>query len=208
MIFLTPIINPETFPTTTPTVTTTGESSVTTSSAVLGGNVTDDGGATVTERGVVYSQTATNSNPQILGTGVTKESNGSGTGSFSETINFLSSNTGYSFRAYAINSEGTSYGAVDTFTTQSAPSTTAFDMTSDDYGSSGAACLGAGVGDSGQYYHDGSLTYPGAGDTIYTNSGGTITFNGENFWFYVDGNGTAIQIDSSGNVVGSPSICA
>ena len=95
-----------------PTVSTTAESSVTSSSAVLGGNVTDDGGATVTERGVVYS--TSNTSPT---TSDTKDTNGSGTGSFSETISGLSASTTYYFRAYAINSEGTSYGSADQFTT-------------------------------------------------------------------------------------------
>ncbi|MGB1286542.1 MAG: glycogen/starch synthase, partial [Aggregatilineales bacterium] len=42
---------------------------------------------------------------------------GAGTGTFSEIITGLSAGTQYSFKAYAINSAGTSYGAVSTFTT-------------------------------------------------------------------------------------------
>ncbi|MCA8829181.1 LamG-like jellyroll fold domain-containing protein [Hymenobacter pini] len=100
-----------------PTVTTATPSSVTTNSAVLGGNVSADGGATVTGRGVVYSITSTNGTPAIGGTGVTTAANGSGTGTFSATISPLSPGTSYSVRAYATNSAGTSYGAVQTFTT-------------------------------------------------------------------------------------------
>jgi len=95
-----------------PTVTTATPTSVTGSSAVLGGNVTADGGAAVTERGVVYS--STNTTPT---TSNTKDTNGSGTGSFSETIGSLTPGTTYYVRAYAINSVGTSYGAVQTFAT-------------------------------------------------------------------------------------------
>jgi len=102
---------------TTPTVTTTAASSISGTSATLAGNVTSDGGETVTERGIVYSVTSTNENPLIGGTGVTKDTNGTGTGIFSESISSFSLSTNYSFKAYAINSEGTSYGAVQTFTT-------------------------------------------------------------------------------------------
>ena len=100
-----------------PTVTTTVASSILATSATLAGNVTADGGASVTERGVVYSVTATNAAPLISGTGVTKETNGTGTGVFSESITSLTHSTQYSFKAYATNSVGTSYGAVQTFTT-------------------------------------------------------------------------------------------
>ncbi|WP_167856919.1 Ig-like domain-containing protein [Hymenobacter aquaticus] len=95
-----------------PTVTTTAAASITSTSAILGGNVTADGGATVTERGVVYS--TTNTTPT---TSDTKDTNGTGTGTFSETIGGLTAGTTYYVRAYAINSVGTSYGSVVSFTT-------------------------------------------------------------------------------------------
>ncbi|GAB3753153.1 hypothetical protein GCM10028817_18540 [Spirosoma pomorum] len=105
-----------------PTVITSSASAITTTSASLGGNVTADGGATVTGRGVVYS--STNTNPTIGGSGVTQAVNGSGTGTFSATITGLSPGTTYYVRAYATNSAGTSYGSpVVTFTT-SAPTIT------------------------------------------------------------------------------------
>ena len=107
---------------TAPTVTTTAASSVTTTSATLAGNATADGGASITERGIVYAVTATNNDPLISGAGVTKDTNGTGTGVFSESITGLASGTQYSFKAYATNSEGTSYGAVQTFTTSTVPS--------------------------------------------------------------------------------------
>ncbi len=103
--------------TTTPTVNTTAASSIANTSATLAGEVTDDGGATVTDRGVVYSQTSENADPTIGGTGVVSDSNGTGTGVFSESIGGLAAGTQYSFKAYATNSEGTSYGTVSTFTT-------------------------------------------------------------------------------------------
>ena len=94
-----------------PTVTTLGESSVAASSAVLGGNVTADGGDTVTNRGVCYktsaSVTISDNKTQI----------GSGTGAFSNTVGSLSVNVHYYFRAYAQNSAGTSLGSESNFWT-------------------------------------------------------------------------------------------
>ncbi len=106
-----------TTPSTAPTVTTATQSSVTSSSATLGGNVTSDGGATVTDRGIVW---ATTSNPT---TSDTKVANGSGTGSFSATVSSLPANTLIHVRAYAINSVGTSYGSDINFTTLAAAPT-------------------------------------------------------------------------------------
>ncbi|WP_034042884.1 T9SS type A sorting domain-containing protein [Wocania ichthyoenteri] len=102
---------------TTATLTTVDASSVDSVSAALGGDVTTDGGDTVTERGIVYAITSTNNNPTIGDTGVTKNDNGSGIGTFSESITGLTANTQYSYVAYAINSQGTSYGTVKTFIT-------------------------------------------------------------------------------------------
>lgn len=94
-----------------PTVTTTGESGVTMTSAILGGNVTQDGGAPVTERGVCYGKVQ---NPTIADTKIVM---GSGTGVFSNTVTGLTAGTTYYVRAYAINSQGASYGTQITITT-------------------------------------------------------------------------------------------
>ena len=98
---------------TSPTVTTSSVSNVTQNSATGGGNVTSDGGATVTERGVCWS---TSPNPTTSGS---HASNGSGTGSFTVSMTGLSANTTYYVRAYAINSVGTSYGDEVSFITLS-----------------------------------------------------------------------------------------
>lgn len=95
------------------TVTTSSALSVTANSASLGGNVTADGGGTVTARGVCWNTTGSPT------TGDNSNSNGSGTGSFSETISSFTANTTYYVRAYATNSEGTSYGIQFSFTTNS-----------------------------------------------------------------------------------------
>ena len=102
-----------------PTVTTPTSTSITTTGATLGGNVTSDGGSAITERGVVYSSTATNANPLIDGIGVTKVTAGGTTGVFTAAVTGLTEGTDYSYNAYATNSEGTSYTSVATFSTLS-----------------------------------------------------------------------------------------
>jgi hypothetical protein len=97
---------------TTPMVTTTAVSSITSNSASSGGNVTSDGGASVTARGVCWS---TSANPT---TGDSHTSDGTGPGSFTSRITGLSPNTTYHVRAYATNSVGTGYGSEKTFTTK------------------------------------------------------------------------------------------
>ena len=100
-----------------PTVTTPTSASITDTTATLGGNVT--AGSGITERGVVYSLTSTNNDPLIGGTGVTKViEGGTTTGVFTTPITGLTASSGYSFKAYAINSNGTSYSSLATFTTQ------------------------------------------------------------------------------------------
>ena len=87
-----------------PTLTTTAFSAVTPTTATGGGNVTNDGGASVSVRGVCWS---TSTNPTIADN---KTDNGTGTGSFTSAITGLKSGTTYYFKAYATNSIGTAYG--------------------------------------------------------------------------------------------------
>jgi hypothetical protein len=97
--------------TTIPTITTTLATSITATTAASGGNISSDGGATVTARGVCWSTTA---GPDITGNHTT---NGTGTGIFTSAITGLTASTVYYVRAYATNSEGTAYGNEISFTT-------------------------------------------------------------------------------------------
>ena len=94
-----------------PTVQTSEATNITGSSATLVGNVTSDGGATVTERGFVYGTSADNLSQNVQ--------SGSGTGSFTKAITGLSHSTTYYYKAYATNAIGTNYGEVKQFTTSS-----------------------------------------------------------------------------------------
>lgn len=96
-----------------PTVTTSSISSYTETTAVSGGNVTDNGGSEVTARGVCWS-----TSPSPL-TNTNKTNNGSGNGTFTSDIAGLTPNTTYYVKAYATNSEGTGYGNEVSFTTKS-----------------------------------------------------------------------------------------
>jgi uncharacterized protein (TIGR02145 family) len=94
-----------------PTLTTTAVTSVIASAATSGGNITSDGGASVTMRGVCWS---TSANPTIANS---KSTDGSGNGVFTSSLISLSASTQYYVRAYATNSAGTGYGDQVTFTT-------------------------------------------------------------------------------------------
>ncbi len=96
---------------TIPSVTTVSVSGITQTSAVSGGNVTSDGGADVTAKGVCWG---TSHNPA---TGSNETDDGSGTGSFTSNLTGLTANTTYYVRAYATNSQGTGYGNEVTFNT-------------------------------------------------------------------------------------------
>lgn len=96
-----------------PTLTTSNMVRVNTTTANLGGNVSSDGGAPVSTRGVLIS--SSNTNPTVGGTGVSQISIGTGTGGYSSNISGFVAGTRYYVRAYAINSSCTNYGNVITF---------------------------------------------------------------------------------------------
>ena len=98
-----------------PTITTGTVSAITATTVTCGGNVSFDGGATVTVRGVCWS---TSQNPTVSDNHTT---DGSGMGSFTSSITGLDASTVYYLRAYATNSEGTAYGEERIFITRMPP---------------------------------------------------------------------------------------
>ena len=94
-----------------PILTTAAISSITPTSAVSGGNITDENCSPVTARGVCWNTTG---NPTI---GDDKNTDGSGTGSYTSMMTGLTPNTTYYVRAYAVNLSGTGYGNEVSFTT-------------------------------------------------------------------------------------------
>lgn len=98
-----------------PVVTTDEVTHIKHNSARCGGNVTADGGSTVTARGICWSRHS----------GTTLDDNviriGSGLGEFSIIVTDLNPTTTYYVRAYATNSTGTNYGEEYSFTTTETP---------------------------------------------------------------------------------------
>ena len=102
-------------PSVVPTVTTTVITDITTTTATSGGNVTDDGGESVTARGVCWS---TGQNPTTASNHTT---DGTGTGVFVSDIINLTPGLTYYVRAYATNSVGTGYGNQRSFVASATP---------------------------------------------------------------------------------------
>lgn len=87
-----------------PLLTTSAITGIGTGGAVTGGNITSQGSAAVTVRGVCWGEAV---NPDLTGTYTT---DGAGTGVFTSTLSGLKANTTYYVRAYATNQAGTAYG--------------------------------------------------------------------------------------------------
>lgn len=89
---------------TDPILTTSPATSISSTSAYSGGNISDDGGLPVIERGVCWN---TSGNPTIANS---KTIDGSGTGTYTSLITGLTLGNYYFVRAYAKNGINTYYG--------------------------------------------------------------------------------------------------
>lgn len=124
-----------------PTLSTLTASGVLSDQAVLGGNISDDGGAPITSRGIVWS---TSTNPTLSSNRV---NNGNGTGSFSATVSGLPATSTIYVRAFAVNSVGVAYGNQISFTTPSQLIAQILAITNESCsGNDGAVSLGAAGG--------------------------------------------------------------
>ncbi len=104
-----------------PTNTTQACSSTTSTQTTGNGNITDDGGATVTRRGFCY-KAGTTGDPTIADS-IAYDDGSFSTGAYTKNITGLSGGTSYRVRAYATNSEGTGYGTTVTVLTKPAAPT-------------------------------------------------------------------------------------
>jgi uncharacterized protein (TIGR02145 family) len=95
-----------------PSLTTKTPTQITSNSVILGGDVYQDGGSAISERGICYSK---HESPSIEDFVIAV---GSGTGTFQSSLFGLDPNTKYYARAYAINAVGTGYGNLESFTTE------------------------------------------------------------------------------------------
>ena len=96
---------------TLPVIVTKNIISITSNSAISGGEISSDGGSSIIAKGVCWSTT------QFPTKDSSHTNEGTGIGLYNSSINGLSSTTTYFVRAYATNSIGTSYGEVISFTT-------------------------------------------------------------------------------------------
>jgi hypothetical protein len=167
-----------------PTLTTTAISAITTTTASTGGNITSQGGAAVTARGVVWSKTTT---PELTVNEDGKTTDGTGSGNFTSSISTLEVNTLYYVRAYATNIIGDGYGNQVSFTTLAIaptaptvnnPSSTTLDVTINENGNPGTVVYAIEEVGSGDYVQaDGTLLN---GSTIWQTAAtwGTKTVTG------------------------------
>jgi hypothetical protein len=94
-----------------PVVSTTSVTGITSKYAISGGNVTQEGDKPVIAKGVCFDTIAA---PTIQ---KNKTMDGWGTGSYTSYLTNLKSSKTYYVRAYAVSEFGVSYGAQETFTT-------------------------------------------------------------------------------------------
>jgi uncharacterized protein (TIGR02145 family) len=94
-----------------PSLTTKTITEITTISAISGGEISDDGGASIISKGVCWN---ISDKPTIADF---KTTDGSGSGSFISNITLLIPSTTYFVRTYATNSVGISYGSTVSFKT-------------------------------------------------------------------------------------------
>lgn len=94
-----------------PVLTTLDVIDITHESAVSGGNIISDGGATVIDRGVCWSTGLTPTKSD------NKTTDGTGAGNYKSEITGLEPETTYYVRAYATNKNGTGYGSALSFVT-------------------------------------------------------------------------------------------
>lgn len=162
-------------PATIATITTTSINNFPGTTANGGGNISNDGGAAITARGVCWG---TSPNPITSGLHTT---DGTGIGSFNSLIMGLSSNTSYYVRAYATNSVGTVYGNEVSFT--STANTTFF--------------IGQSYGGGIIFYIDGTGQH-GYISSLNDQFPGIIWYNGSfvltNAINNIDGSGNTTQI--------------
>jgi len=100
-----------------PTVTTQAATVIGVTAATGNGNISATGGVNPTVRGICWDLAA-NVDPDINDSKV-EETGAFSTGAFTGSLSSLTAGTQYKVRAYATNTEGTSYGGVQTFYTLS-----------------------------------------------------------------------------------------
>ena len=165
------------------TVTTGTVSNTLSTTSSVGGDVTNQGGTVVTDRGIVYG---TSTAPTVSGS---KAQSGTGTGTFTANLTGLLPNTLYYCRAYAVSGQGTAYGNEISFYTRPIDIT---GVTSSNFNATHQAnviCYGesttlTAAGVSGVvYWYTGSCggTQVGTGNTLTVSPTTTTTYYARNY---------------------------
>ena len=162
-----------------PTITTKAVSNITATSALTGGDVTDEGGYSVTERGICYSNTK--STPTIDDLFI---KSGTGLGKFDVNMTNLPNNRQYYIRAYAKTSFGVGYGQAIAFNTLSITAPTGVTTLSPTNITHNSAYLNGSVsGDGGSsiiergFAYSTIVTSPTVNDSKVTSGTGTGAFS-------------------------------
>jgi len=182
MAFLSGCTTNTTITNTPPTLTTTAVSAITSGTATTGGTVSSNGGATITSQGICWSTAAA---PTVANSKMTDTS---GATAFTSAITGLSAGTAYHVRAFATNSEGTSYGNELTFTTTIASNPVLPTLTTTAAGTIGSTTVTSG----GSITSDGGAPVTARGICWSTATGPTVALTTKTS----DGTGTGTFISS------------
>jgi microcystin-dependent protein len=136
-----------------PSVTTGSVTNLASTSATVGGNVTNENGASVTARGICYNTTGSPT------TSDTTVASGTGSGAFTSDLTGLAPDTTHYAKAYATNSEGTSYGVEVEVTTITAEPTVTTSSTVTSITTSAASVSGEVVSDNGSSITERGFVY-------------------------------------------------
>lgn len=158
-----------------PQVTTSDITDIEWFTAVGGGEVTDDGDASVTERGICWS---TSPNPDLNNN---YASNGTGTGPFTVQMTELEVGTTYYVRAYAKNAVGTSFGEEVHFETKDMELATVTTLPASNISFTSATCGGEVTTGGGSEVTERGVCWstspdPSLSDNHATNGSGTGSF--------------------------------
>ena len=123
-------------------VVTVEATDILSSSMTAGGNITSDGGAEITDRGICYGKEPSVSIESA------KVSAGKGKGAFEVEVTGLEKETVYYYRAYAVNAAGTAYGEEMYITTKAPELATVVTAEVTDAAGNSATC-GGNITDNG-----------------------------------------------------------
>jgi hypothetical protein len=115
---------------TAPTVTTDAVNSYAQTTASIGATISSLGLTSITSYGVCYSSSS--ATPTISDTKIETGTSFTATGSYTSSITGLKPSTTYYVRAYATNTQGTSYGSALSFTTSAATYTNYYNVSGSD----------------------------------------------------------------------------